>query len=125
LVAVAAVLAARRRVTYGGGRTTGGVGDAVPRLTTPGRARPTIGAMTTLLAAHCGPGGGPGWWILFPIAFWILIFAAIVTWRRRWSPPWAGGSAESTLAETYARGDIDEAAYRARLAVLRETRGRR
>jgi putative membrane protein len=83
--------------------------------------------MTTLLAT-CGPAGhgGPGWWILFPIGFWLLVAFAVFSFRRRaWSGGWSGGSAESTLAETYARGDIDEAAYRARLAVLRETRGRR
>jgi putative membrane protein len=80
----------------------------------------------TVLAAICGPGwsGGPGWWIAFPIGFWLLFFAAIITWRRRgpWSGGWSGTTAESALAETYARGDITEADYRARLAVLRETR---
>ena len=48
--------------------------------------------------------------------------------RRAWAdgsygPPWArGASAESTLAERFAKGDIDESEYRARLEVLRTNR---
>ncbi len=98
------------------------------------------------LAAHPG---GPGWgfglfFILIPL-FWIgliVLFASLA--RRRWSrggwgpggPGWAyahgghgwgaGGaarSAESTLAERFAQGDIDEKEYRARLEVLRANNG--
>jgi putative membrane protein len=91
------------------------------------------------LAAHPGgPGFGFGWifFILIPL-FWIAVFVLIGSLaRRRWSRGgwgpghWAGGhapwvaaaaarGAESTLAERFAQGDIDEKEYRARLEVLR------
>ena len=67
----------------------------------------------------------------------ILIIVAIATRRRRWARggmgPWGHGgyghgywgasqasrAAETTLAERFAQGDIDEKEYRARLEVLR------
>jgi putative membrane protein len=61
----------------------------------------------------------------------VLVFGLIGRrWRRNaWSggygyghhPYWGGGSrsAESSLAERFAQGDIDEKEYRARLEVLR------
>lgn len=61
----------------------------------------------------------------------ILIFALIGhRWRAGWGPghpgygQWndASHSAEATLSERYARGDIDEKEYRARLEVLRANR---
>jgi putative membrane protein len=78
----------------------------------------------------------------FVIIVLIIVFA--VTGRRRrmarwaamggqpgaWGPwghgPWgnsAAKSAESTLAERFAQGDIDEKEYRARLEVLRANNG--
>lgn len=84
------------------------------------------------VAAHpgWGSGGGFGWWfVLIPI-FWILFFVLLFTlvgrrWRRS-APPWVehqarmvGRSAEATLAQRFANGDIDEKEYRARLEVLR------
>ena len=86
------------------------------------------------LAAHSGgPGFGFGWIFFFLIPlFWIgivVLFASLA--RRRWArggwgpsrhPYWAGAAArgaESTLAERFAQGDIDEKEYRARLEVLR------
>lgn len=73
--------------------------------------------------------------ILGPI-FWfvivVLVIVLVATGRRRrmarwgmWNHggfgPWgsAARSAESTLAERFAQGDIDEKEYRARLEVLR------
>lgn len=75
------------------------------------------------------------WWLGFLIPlFWILVFVLIFgvfgrRWRRR---AWENGaghygpgnfgqprSAEATLAERFAQGDIDEKDYRARLEVLR------
>ena len=66
---------------------------------------------------------------LFWIGLFVLIFAlAGRRWRRN---AWAGGygpwahhmsasrSAEASLAERFAQGDIDEKEYRARLEVLR------
>jgi putative membrane protein len=82
--------------------------------------------------AHVGPGFGFGWifFILIPL-FWIGVFALLFAFgRRRWAragyahghfgPGWSAvRSAESTLAERFAQGDIDEKEYRARLEVLR------
>ena len=87
-------------------------------------------------------GGGPWfgwWWFLIPL-FWIGLFVLIFSlagrrWRRAaaarggypgygWGGPQAASrSAERTLAERYANGDIDEKEYRARLEVLRANRG--
>jgi putative membrane protein len=82
---------------------------------------------------------GPGPWLFFLIPlFWILVFVilfAIFGRRRRamwgayghgyghgygpWAQAQAARTAESTLAERFAQGDIDEKEYRARLEVLR------
>jgi putative membrane protein len=95
------------------------------------------------LAAHPGgPGFGFGWifFVLIPL-FWVGVIILIASiGRRRWSRggfgpgawghghwahaghgPWGAGArgAESTLAERFAQGDIDEKEYRARLEVLR------
>jgi putative membrane protein len=78
-------------------------------------------------------------------AFGILVIILIIAFaiggrRRRWARwnamgqngfghggfgPWggAGRAAESTLAERFAQGDIDEKEYRARLEVLRANSG--
>ena len=88
--------------------------------------------LTTL--AHVGPMGfGLGFFpffFLIPL-FWFVIVGVLFAvfgrrWRRRaWQGghygPWGAGarSAESTLAERFAQGDIDEVEYRARLEVLR------
>ncbi|PJJ61539.1 SHOCT domain-containing protein [Compostimonas suwonensis] len=91
------------------------------------------------LAEHAGGPWGAGFgWLFFLIpVFWILVIALVVTLvgRRRWRragwdggpggpgfAPWARGGAESTLAERFAQGDIDEVEYRARLEVLRANR---
>lgn len=92
--------------------------------------------MTTQLATaatHWGPmhGGGPGggaWLLLLVPLFWIAVLAALFAlvgrrWRRGGGAPWRmHGSAEHTLGDRYANGEIDEQEYRARLAVLREGR---
>lgn len=98
--------------------------------------------LTSLAAAapavHAALAHGPGvvhgfggfWWLGFLIPlFWILVLVLIFgvfgrRWRRR---AWENGgmhhapgrSAEGTLAERFAQGDIDEKDYRARLEVLR------
>ena len=94
---------------------------------------------TTAVVTHAGPwAAGYGWlFFLIPI-FWILVIALIVflfsrSRRRYWAqygaegygPPWmrgGGPSAEATLSERFAKGDIDETEYRARLEVLRANR---
>ena len=55
-----------------------------------------------------------GWWVLIAV----LVVMAVKAWARphRAEPL----HAEETLAERYARGEIAEQDYRARLAVLRE-----
>lgn len=93
-------------------------------------------ALSALAARPDGPGFGFPWFLflLVPL-FWIGVVVLIVALaRRRWTRgpqgPWGGhgqwgGSrspsrgAESTLAERFAQGDIDEKEYRARLEVLR------
>ena len=96
---------------------------------------------------HGGWGPGPGaWWFVFPL-LWFLLFATVILLIARrarrgpgWGPygPWAqqgpagqwahqgpagtsaGGSDPVTiLAQRFARGEIDEAEFGARLAVLR------
>ncbi len=68
---------------------------------------------------------GPGWWILIPIV-WFLFFVAIVSFfvfnARRWRGRWGSQAGEARLGERFAAGEIDEAEYRQRLAVLRERR---
>jgi putative membrane protein len=93
-----------------------------------------------LAAAVVHPvGHGFGWLFFLIPLFWIaliVVLFAIFGRRRRayWAanggPGWGHGygpwgsahaarSAESTLAERFAQGDIDEKEYRARLEVLR------
>lgn len=88
-------------------------------------------------ASHWGGSwdGGLGFlWLLLPL-FWVAVFVGIFAgfgrrWRRaRWNMiggyghvgGWgaASKSAEVTLAERFAQGDIEEKEYRARLEVLR------
>ncbi|MCP2031836.1 putative membrane protein [Okibacterium sp. HSC-33S16] len=87
---------------------------------------------STALQMHpgWGPGAGPGfpWLFLVIPLFWIVVLGVLFAvlgrrWRRS-SPPWAmahqaGRSAEATLAERFANGDIEETEYRARLEVIR------
>lgn len=104
-----------------------------------------LSSAATSLATHggwgWGGGGGPGWLFLLIPLFWIAVIVTLFAvfgrrWRRRAA---AGGyyggpggwhnqaqadsrSAEKTLAERFAQGDIDEVEYRARLEVLRANR---
>jgi putative membrane protein len=75
---------------------------------------------------HWGPGG---WiWIALMVLFWgsVLAGAAYLIWRRpapaapAATSGFGTGPAEMTLAERYARGEIDAEEYRRRQAVLRE-----
>jgi len=95
----------------------------------------------TSLALAAGPAHMAGGWFAFgwifflaiPL-FFLVIFAILATvGRRRWARGgWGPGhnghgmgwgsptrSAEASLAERFAQGDIDEKEYRARLEVLR------
>jgi putative membrane protein len=97
----------------------------------------TLAALTSTAASvgthypgHWGPGFG--WWFLLIPLFWILLFGLIFgifgrRWRRSARENGEGPhdrlaptrQAETTLAERFAKGDIDEVEYRARLEVLR------
>jgi putative membrane protein len=82
----------------------------------------------TMLTTMWHDGAGFHWWFpLIPLA-WFVVFWLFVWFvaRRFW---WRGqgrwqSSAEDALGKRYVAGEIDEQEYRARLAVLRETRGR-
>ena len=65
-------------------------------------------------------GGGPGWWLIFPILFWVIVLSVIGYAIYRRSPAQsARGTAERTVAELYARGEITEDELKQRRAVLR------
>lgn len=85
----------------------------------------------SMLTAHIGHRFGLGWWfLLIPLLLILLFVVLLLVFGRRWRRGWADGDgsggrvsparqAEATLAERYAKGDIDEVEYRARLEVLR------
>jgi putative membrane protein len=83
----------------------------------------------TLAATHWG-GPGPFFPFFFVIPlFWIAVIVALaIVFGRRRRAMWGywheqgSRSAEQTLAQRYANGDIDEKEYRARLEVLRANR---
>jgi putative membrane protein len=77
-----------------------------------------------MVAALAHAGWGPGaWWPIFPL-FWIALWGVLIfvflRSRRRWGGWHASHSGEGVLAERYARGEINEEEYRARLTVLRQ-----
>jgi putative membrane protein len=92
----------------------------------------TIASLPTEYTGGPWPAGFGFLFLLIPL-FWIGLFLLIAAfagrrWRRAWgdgNAPWARGSrgAESTLAERFAQGDIEEKEYRARLEVLRANSG--
>ena len=76
---------------------------------------------TTFLAEHGGRFADHDWnpwFLLIPLTFWTLVVVGIVYVARRVR----GRGGERTLRDTYAKGEVNEAEYRERLAVLRETR---
>jgi len=58
------------------------------------------------------------WFLVVRLVVFVLIAGAIVYFARRWR----GRQGERTLRDAYAKGEVNEAEYRERLAVLRETR---
>lgn len=78
-----------------------------------------LSALTEMIGHH-GWGVGPWWWPVFPLLWFLLWVAIIVTvivlWRRRNRPTRA---AQSVLAEEFARGNITGEEYEQRLATLR------
>ena len=91
-------------------------------------------ATTEVLAngPHYGWGGPGPFFFIFPL-LWFLLFATVVFLiarrarrgaRSGWGGPWAahtaaGADPVTLLGHRFARGEIDEAEYRSRLAVLR------
>lgn len=82
--------------------------------------------------AHMAGPWGFGWWFLLIPLFWIALIAVLFAiFGRRWRRAAAENGygphgrlspvrqAETTLAERFAKGDIDETEYRARLEVIR------
>ena len=74
---------------------------------------------------------GPGWGIVMVIMmvffFSIFVFAAMAAVRHfgrqhRHSLPWMGESSVETLKMRFAKGEIDEAEFKARLALLVESK---
>jgi putative membrane protein len=77
-------------------------------------------AQTGLGDGHGWGGGGPGWWLIFPILFWVTILSIVGYGIYRRSPARSARTgAERTLAERYARGEIGDDELRQRRAVLR------
>ena len=109
----------------------------IPTGVAPNQTRTHIVTALALstVAAHVGGAWAGGFGFLFFLIplFWIGIIVLIVAlagrrWRRTAMAggygPWshhmgATRSAEGSLAERFAQGDIDEKEYRARLEVLR------
>lgn len=86
---------------------------------------------TGIVATHAVGPWGFGWWFLLIPLFWITFFVILfAVFGRRWRRaavesgygPYGrtpARQAEATLAERFAKGDIDETEFRARLEVLR------
>ena len=79
-------------------------------------------AATAVMHGPWGYGWGGPWFLIFPL-FWIAVIALFVIfgprrWRRN-AMMHQNQGAESVLRERFARGEIDENEYRARLEVLR------
>jgi putative membrane protein len=73
---------------------------------------------TALTLASHGHGWFP-WFPLIPLLFFGVVFTVFVVSGRRWRRGYGGRSGEAVLGERYARGEIDEAEFRARRRVLR------
>ena len=58
------------------------------------------------------------WFLVVRLVVLVLGVGAIVYFARRWR----GRQRERTPRDAYAKGEVNEAEYRERLAVLRETR---
>lgn len=96
---------------------------------------PAIAGVSAHASAHPYGWGGPSWlFILIPLVWITLLVLLFAFLGRRWRGAargygphgWApSAAAEQTLSERYARGDIDETEYRARLEVLRANRPER
>ena len=102
--------------------------------TTPALSAVTAFGPHSGFGPHYGWGGGPGWLFFLIPLFWVALIVLIASifgrrWRRRAMAggfgPWSHGvrGAEASLSERFAQGEIDEAEYTSRLAVLRANNG--
>ena len=73
--------------------------------------------MAVTVLTWTGWGGGP-WFLFFPVLWIALILGAFFLFRGR-RERWGTHSAESVLAERYAKGEISADEYRQRLDVLK------
>ena len=80
--------------------------------------------LSTTILADTWHHDGPGWWIVFPL-FWLVVIGGLVVLlvrsRGAWGPPRAAAPRESALDvldARYARGEIDDDEYRKRRSVL-------
>jgi len=58
------------------------------------------------------------WFLVVRLVVLVLVIGAIFYFARRWR----GRPGERTLCDAYAKGEVNEAEYRERRPVLRETR---
>ena len=85
-----------------------------------------IAAIAPMAHEYVGHWGHGGWWPVFPILgflFWGLLIFALFRFARRGgcSRGWRSSrSGEAVLGERYAKGEINEEEYYARLGVLRK-----
>jgi putative membrane protein len=77
--------------------------------------------MVTTVLTWTGWGGGP-WFLFFPL-LWIALFVGAFFLFRGRRDRWRTQSAESVLAERYAKGEISADEYRQRLDVLKRKAG--
>jgi putative membrane protein len=76
---------------------------------------------TTYLAEEYERWGHHGfspWFLVIRLVVLVLVIGTIIYFARRWR----GRGGERTLRDAYAKGEVNEAEYRERLAVLKETR---
>ncbi|ALE05066.1 hypothetical protein AL755_05500 [Arthrobacter sp. ERGS1:01] len=86
----------------------------------------TLTTHAALAAPYMAHGWGGPWFLIFPL-FWIVLIGLFIflgprRWRRNHQWHQSQG-AESVLRERYARGEVDETEFRARLEVLRSQAG--
>ena len=81
-----------------------------------------VGTLVLATHEHWAEHAG-GWWPIFPLFWFLLIFGLIFVFRRGCRGRYHSGRAgESALGERFARGEIDEREYRERLDVLRNAK---
>jgi putative membrane protein len=78
--------------------------------------------MVITVMTWTGWGGGGPWFLFFPL-LWIALFVGAFFLFRGRRDRWRTHSAETVLAERYAKGEISADEYRQRLDVLKRKSG--